>query len=56
MVQGKSNHTIANALYISESVVEMHVNAILSKLGLDADDSTISQRVAAHPLRAGSAE
>ena len=47
MAQGKSNHAIAEALYISESAVEKHINAILAKLDLDPDDSTLNRRVAA---------
>ena len=47
MAQGKSNHAIAEALYISESAVEKHISAILAKLDLDPDDSTLNRRVAA---------
>ena len=35
MAQGKSNHAIAEALFISESAVEKHINAILTKLDLN---------------------
>ena len=47
MAQGKSNHAIAESLYVSESAVEKHINAILAKLGLDPDDSSLNRRVAA---------
>jgi DNA-binding NarL/FixJ family response regulator len=47
MAQGKSNAAIANALGISDSAVEKHINALLAKLGLDADDATMNRRVAA---------
>ncbi len=47
MAQGKSNHAIAEALYVSESAVEKHISAILAKLDLDPSDSTVNRRVAA---------
>ena len=47
MAQGKSNQAIAETLYISESAVEKHINAILAKLQLDPADSTVNRRVAA---------
>ena len=47
MAQGRSNQAIAEALDISDSAVEKHINAILGKLGLDPDDSTVNRRVAA---------
>lgn len=47
MAQGKSNASIAESLYISESAVEKHINSILMKLGLDPDDSALNRRVAA---------
>ena len=47
MVQGKSNQAIAETLFVSESAVEKHINAILAKLGLDPDDSLLNRRVAA---------
>src|ERR687884_1646446 len=37
MAQGKSNGAIAQALVLSESAVEKHVNAIFSKLGLSEE-------------------
>lgn len=47
MAQGKSNAAISESLFISESAVEKHINSILMKLGLDADDSALNRRVAA---------
>lgn len=47
MAQGKSNSAIAETLFISESSVEKHINAILVKLGLDARNSAVNRRVAA---------
>lgn len=47
MAQGKSNSAIAENLFISESSVEKHINAILVKLGLDARNSAVNRRVAA---------
>jgi DNA-binding NarL/FixJ family response regulator len=47
MAQGKSNSAIALTLGVSESAVEKHINALLAKLGLEADDSRINRRVAA---------
>ena len=47
MAQGKSNQAIAEALFISESAVEKHINAILTKLDLNPDDSAVNRRVAA---------
>jgi DNA-binding NarL/FixJ family response regulator len=35
VAEGKSNHGIAEALYISEAAVEKHVTRIFSKLGLN---------------------
>jgi len=34
MAEGKNNHTIAQALTLSESTIEKHVNSTFSKLGL----------------------
>ncbi len=34
MAQGKTNRAIAEALMLSESAVEKHVNAIFSKFGI----------------------
>jgi DNA-binding NarL/FixJ family response regulator len=47
MAQGKSNAAISDALFISESAVEKHINSILMKLGLEPDDSNLNRRVAA---------
>jgi len=47
MAQGKSNAAIAEALFISESSVEKHINALLAKLGLNANNSAVNRRVAA---------
>lgn len=47
MAQGKSNRAISQTLFISESSVEKHINAILTKFGLDPADSTVNRRVAA---------
>src|SRR5919206_2503470 len=46
MAQGKSNAAIAQALVLSESAVEKHVNAIFSKLGL-SEERHVHRRVAA---------
>jgi DNA-binding NarL/FixJ family response regulator len=47
MAQGKSNAAIADALFISESSVEKHINNNMAKLGLGAGDTTLNRRVAA---------
>jgi DNA-binding NarL/FixJ family response regulator len=46
MAEGKTNRAIAEALVISESAVEKHVNAIFGKLGL-IEEPQIHRRVAA---------
>ena len=46
MAQGKTNRAIAEALVLSESAVEKHVNAIFSKLGI-ASEAQLHRRVAA---------
>ena len=46
MAQGKSNGAIAQALVLSESAVEKHVNAIFAKLGL-TEEPQVHRRVAA---------
>src|SRR5918912_3984 len=46
MAQGKSNGAIAQALVLSESAVEKHVNAIFSKLGV-AEERHVHRRGAA---------
>jgi len=47
MAQGKSNFGISEALFVSESAVEKHINSIMMKLGLDTSDSGLNRRVAA---------
>jgi len=47
MAQGKSNAAISDALYISPSAVEKHINAIFAKLMLSAEDGAQHRRVAA---------
>jgi DNA-binding NarL/FixJ family response regulator len=46
MAQGKNNRAIADALALSESTVEKHVNAVFAKLSLGVEDS-LHRRVAA---------
>src|SRR5438270_2118743 len=46
MAEGCTNPTIGRALFMSESTVEKHVSAILSKLGL-SEERKIDRRVAA---------
>jgi DNA-binding NarL/FixJ family response regulator len=46
MAQGRTNPAIAKALSLSESTVEKHVTAILSKLGL-SEETEVDRRVAA---------
>lgn len=46
MAEGRTNRAIAEALVLSESAVEKHVNAIFSKLGL-AEEPQVHRRVAA---------
>jgi DNA-binding NarL/FixJ family response regulator len=46
MAQGKSHGAIAQALVLSESAVEKHVNAIFCKLGL-SEEPHVHRRVAA---------
>jgi DNA-binding NarL/FixJ family response regulator len=47
MAQGKSNAAIADALYITPSAVEKHINAIFAKLMLSSEDGAQHRRVAA---------
>jgi DNA-binding NarL/FixJ family response regulator len=47
MAQGKSNAAISEALYISPSGVEKHINAIFAKLMLSSEDGAQHRRVAA---------
>jgi DNA-binding NarL/FixJ family response regulator len=46
MAQGKNNASIAQTMFLSDSAVEKHVNAIFSKLGL-SDEAGTHHRVAA---------
>jgi len=46
MAQGKSNPGIAGSLFLSESAVEKHINAIFSKFGL-SEEPQLNRRVAA---------
>jgi DNA-binding NarL/FixJ family response regulator len=46
MAQGRTNRGIAESLFLSESSVEKHVNAIFGKLGL-AQEPTLHRRVLA---------
>lgn len=47
MAEGRSNASIREALFISQSAVEKHINSIFSKLGLSPDESDTHRRVAA---------
>jgi DNA-binding NarL/FixJ family response regulator len=47
MAQGKSNSAIAEALFISQSAIEKHINSIFAKLALSAEDGEHHRRVAA---------
>jgi len=46
MAEGKSNHAIADALYVSVGTVEKRIAAVFSKLGLSAEPD-LNRRVAA---------
>jgi DNA-binding NarL/FixJ family response regulator len=46
MAEGSTNPVIARSLFMSESTVEKHVSAILSKLGL-SEEKDVDRRVAA---------
>ncbi|HKV32364.1 MAG TPA: response regulator transcription factor [Candidatus Dormibacteraeota bacterium] len=46
MAEGSTNPVIARGLFMSESTVEKHVSAILSKLGL-SEEKDVDRRVAA---------
>ena len=45
VAQGKSNASIAGAMFLTKRAVEKHINAIFAKLNLP-DDSVQSRRVA----------
>lgn len=47
MAEGKSNAAIAEALFVSQSAVEKHINSIFAKLGLSVEEGEIHRRVAA---------
>jgi len=47
MAEGRSNAAIGEALFISNSAVEKHINSILAKLGLSPEESDTHRRVAA---------
>ncbi|MFP5332689.1 MAG: response regulator [Acidimicrobiia bacterium] len=47
MAEGRSNSAIGEALFISQSAVEKHINSIFAKLGLSPDASETHRRVAA---------
>lgn len=47
MAEGRSNASISETLYISQSAVEKHINAIFAKLNLAPDESDVHRRVAA---------
>ena len=47
MAQGKSNSGISKTLFVSQSAVEKHIASIMTKLGLDPDDSDLNRRVVA---------
>ncbi|HUH08249.1 MAG TPA: response regulator transcription factor [Egibacteraceae bacterium] len=40
IAQGKNNHGIAQALFLTERAVEKHINSIFSKLGLAGEENT----------------
>lgn len=47
MAEGRSNTAISEALFISNSAVEKHINSIFAKLALPPDASETHRRVAA---------
>lgn len=47
MAQGKSNTSISESLFISQSAVEKHINSIFAKLTLRPEDGEHDRRVAA---------
>ena len=46
MAQGRTNAAIAGELFLSESAIEKHINAIFTKLGLN-EEKQIHRRVKA---------
>lgn len=47
MAEGRSNAAIAEALFISQSAVEKHINSIFAKLCLSPEEADTHRRVAA---------
>ncbi len=47
MAAGRSNASIAETLFISQSAVEKHINSIFAKLGLSPEETATHRRVAA---------
>lgn len=47
MAEGRSNASIRESLFISQSAVEKHINSIFAKLALSPDESDTHRRVAA---------
>jgi len=47
MAAGSTNGSIAQSLFLSQSAVEKHINAIFAKLGLSGADTHTHRRVAA---------
>jgi DNA-binding NarL/FixJ family response regulator len=47
MAEGRSNAAIGEALFVSQSAVEKHINSIFVKLALSPDESATHRRVAA---------
>ena len=47
VAEGRSNASIAGALYLSEKAVVQHFSRIYDSLGLDADDADAHRRVQA---------
>jgi DNA-binding NarL/FixJ family response regulator len=47
MAEGRSNASIGDTLFVSQSAVEKHINSIFAKLALSPDESETHRRVAA---------
>jgi len=47
MAEGRSNASIRESLFISQSAVEKHINSIFAKLALSPDESDTHRRVSA---------